>query len=223
MGSNAAGRRRSGDRFVGGLDAVTAVALGAIERGIGAGDQRIDLGRRRSARDTDAYRCRGVSARQYACRLEGPPHAFGGDACLGQGAWQQRDEFLAAQPADDVAGAQGLFHDRCKQMERRIAGMVAMRVIDRLEVIEVERQHADRLLGQPAVTHHFGASLKEAASIEQFRQRIGCGRQFVLPHGAILRQDEHDESCADNVKHDFDRIDGDPTGAETEHAAVGLR
>ncbi len=179
---------------------------------------------RRSARDADAHRCRGVC---------GPGNTLA--------ASKARRTRSAAMPASArVLGNSAMNSSPPSRPMTSLARKVffttdanrwsvaspvwwPMRVVDRLEVIEVERQHADRLLGQPAATHHLGASLEEAASIEQFRQRIGCGRQFVLPHGAVFRQDQHDESCADNIKHDFDRIDCDPTGAETEHAAAGLR
>src|ERR1700728_571870 len=105
-------------------------------------------------------------------------------------------------------------------MQRGVAGVVSVGVVDRFEMIEIERQHADRLFGLSAVAHELGASFEETAPIEQIGQWICCCRLLVVADSTVLCQHEHDNCRANDIEHDLDRIDRTPAGAETEYAAA---
>jgi hypothetical protein len=55
-------------------------------------------------------------------------------------------EFLTAEPADHVGGAHAASEDVGERCEYLIARAVPVHVIDALEVVDVEHEHADRLL-----------------------------------------------------------------------------
>ncbi len=54
--------------------------------------------------------------------------------------WQQRGKFLTAKPDNKRVGA-CFFADRCGEaLQNFISGWMSMTVVDRLEVVEVERE-----------------------------------------------------------------------------------
>src|SRR4029079_15039112 len=57
------------------------------------------------------------------------------------GAGQDNRKLLAAEPADQVAAAQCLGRDAAEGAQDLIAPAVAIRVVDRLEAVEVEHDH----------------------------------------------------------------------------------
>src|SRR6266511_5400699 len=52
---------------------------------------------------------------------------------------EQHRELVAAEPRDDVAGAQRLFEPRRDHLEQIVAGLVAEAVVYELEAVEVEK------------------------------------------------------------------------------------
>ena len=54
------------------------------------------------------------------------------------GVGQQHDELLAAPAAGEVAGAHAAAQRRAEGLEHLVAGLVAVAVVERLEVVEVE-------------------------------------------------------------------------------------
>ena len=54
------------------------------------------------------------------------------------------DEFIAAKAGHRVAGPYGHPHPAADLHQRCVAGRVAMRVVDALEVVEVDEQHGSR-------------------------------------------------------------------------------
>ena len=79
-----------------------------------------------------------------AGRGESRAHAFGDAGGIGQRAGHERDEFLAAEPADDVVRAHGLAHHLREHLQNGIADGMSKAVVDRFEMIEIEGEHADR-------------------------------------------------------------------------------
>ncbi len=78
--------------------------------------------------------------------LEGAPDPLGRDDSDVGRSWQNGDEFLATQPTDDIGRAhRGACH-RGEQSQRFVAGDMTEAVVDCLEPIEIEHQHADRLV-----------------------------------------------------------------------------
>jgi hypothetical protein len=195
---------------------VAPVSLRAIERVIGARDQQIDRGCGRPGRDADAD-CRGdtPAVADDTGGGERCAHALRRNGGFGRGAWQKSNEFLAAHAADDVGGAERLARDLGKVLQHRIAGRMSAFVVDGLEVIEVEGEHADGRHAIPTADRNQAAGgFKESAPVQQPGQRIGCRRHLVAIHRPILRQDQQNDSRADDIEDDFDRKDHDPAARQ---------
>ena len=56
---------------------------------------------------------------------------------------QHEHEFIAAQPRDRVALAHGLHQPLRDRLQQLVAGVVTERIVDPLEVVEVEKQACD--------------------------------------------------------------------------------
>ena len=56
---------------------------------------------------------------------------------------QHEHEFVAAEPRDGVALADGLRQPLADRLQELIAGVVTQRIVDPLEVIEVEKEACD--------------------------------------------------------------------------------
>ncbi|MNT76826.1 hypothetical protein D3C72_2158780 [compost metagenome] len=54
---------------------------------------------------------------------------------------QQQAEFLAADAAGDIAFAQHFFQRVAQRGQHQIAGVVAVAIVDLLEVVEVQHQY----------------------------------------------------------------------------------
>ncbi len=94
-------------------------------------------------------------------------------------------ELLAADAADDVGLAHGLARQTRDLDEQLVAGSVAVDVVDTLEVVEVEHQDGDRVVGARG-TRQLGAQpLVEVAVVVETGERVGL-RQ-VLETRADLR------------------------------------
>ena len=113
---------------------------------------------------------------------------------------QQTGEFLAAEPAEQIARPYRRRNQVAERLEHAIAGLMPGRVVDLLEAIEIEQQQrrgpaiGDRPFEQRA------AEIEERAAIGDPGQRIGergfALRQFrpFLRHGdAQERQAESGE------------------------------
>ncbi len=90
-------------------------------------------GSRATAMPTDA--CRPAWARIA------PQEAGGERVEVGLDVGQDDCELVAAEPAGDVDGAAGRADRRCDPAQRGVAGHVAARVVQRLEVVEVDDDH----------------------------------------------------------------------------------
>ena len=130
------------------MDPIPATVLGAVEGGVRPCDQPIDRRDRfvgNSGTDADGGTdC--VSRDGCACSLKAGTDAFGDLACALQAAWNDCDEFFAAESGDDVVGARARSHYLSEHTQGGIADTMAKADIDRLEVIEIEHQHRDTLV-----------------------------------------------------------------------------
>jgi len=103
--------RAGNNHLLVGLDAISAVFLGPVKHGIGAFDNFVDRDIGQAAGNADAHRdgdlpAVGRKSRRFECHA----HAFGDDAGIGKLARNDRDEFLAAEPADNVVCTHRLLH-----------------------------------------------------------------------------------------------------------------
>ena len=113
------------------------------------------------------------------------PHRFehrGGDAVglLGRGLGEQDRELVAAEPGEHVGLAQAAAQQLRDAHDQLVAGRVAERVVDRLEVVEVE--HDRRALGPVAVDEGDVAFelAFERAPVEQPGERVVVGHVAQL-------------------------------------------
>ena len=79
-------------------------------------------------------------------------------------AGQQDGELVAAHPGHRVLAADGLDQALADLLDEQVTGGVAVGVVDRLEVVEVDEEHADRL-AHPSGPHELllDPVLEEAA------------------------------------------------------------
>ncbi|MNI51173.1 hypothetical protein D3C73_1058820 [compost metagenome] len=97
----------------------------------------------------DADRRRDVEGRQARRRdrlgRQGQTHALGdGRSLVQMGLDQDDQEFLPAVTEDEVAGADVLGHGLGHLAQHLVADRMAVRVIDPLEVVDVQQQHRQR-------------------------------------------------------------------------------
>ena len=95
----------------------------------------------------------------------------GGVRALAVGAGQQHGELVAADAGDDVVRAQRVPQRRARRADHLVADVVAERVVDRLEVVEVDQHHR---AGRAVVDHRAELAL-EAAPVEQLGERVVVG------------------------------------------------
>ena len=112
----------------------------------------------------------------------GPPSApsrVGADA-LGElhgperaGAGQDHGELVAADAVAAVRGALGRADRVGQGLEALVAGLVAVRVVGELEVVDVEQRERERLAGAPDAPELTGEVLLEGAVVAQAGERVG--------------------------------------------------
>ena len=169
------------------LDTVAAGGLGRIQRAVGGLEQRAvgDVGARSGA---DAQR----HVHLQAARVLGgdaPAQALGHAAALLQVDTREDDQELL--PADAVGELERpqLAADRARYVAQHVvAARVAVRVVDLLEVVDVQGDQRDRVAGQPGLLGQLVEARRQRAAVEQAREGVqrraagaGCARHASSP------------------------------------------
>ncbi|CAM2138214.1 hypothetical protein PT2222_100175 [Paraburkholderia tropica] len=167
---------------------IAALALGAVERGVGLVDHDLVVARA-------GPRCGGAHARRD--RHDHALHVHGRVAdrvadLLGyvqrvveRRARQQQREFLAAEAAEHVLLAHHVGHALRHRAQHRVAGDVAEFVVDLLEVVEIEQQHREvAAITLPAREFLHQARLEEAP-VRDAREAVAVGVFAQLGHGVL--------------------------------------
>ena len=94
-------------------------------------------------------------------------------APLGVGVGQQHDELVAAVAGDDVVVAQLAAHRLGDRAQDVVPGQVAVLVVDRLEVVEVEQQAGQRGAGAARAGDLLAHAQVQRAVVEQPGQGVG--------------------------------------------------
>lgn len=130
---------------------VSAAPLGDVQRRIGGRDQCVrTVAMHRPGRDPDAdgraQRRAGIDIERL--RLHAGAQALG-DVGGGVeiGLRQDDGDLLAAVAAYTVDGAHLLIQQLAQPLENSISRLMSMRVVDALEVVDVEQQQRDGALG----------------------------------------------------------------------------
>ena len=125
-------------------------------------------------------------------RLEGAQHPRGDGAEFRDGILDVRQhdrELVAAEPGDDVLRAHGVAQPARDGDEQRVADGVAERVVDDLEVVDVDEQHPERA---GAVGELAAQPLHEQQPVRQVGERVVVGlvvelllERAQLDHGLL--------------------------------------
>ena len=84
-------------------------------------------------------------------------------------ALDQHGELVAAQARGGVRPAQALVEARGGQAQQLVADLVAERVVDGLEVVEVDEQHRDALAAAARVGQRVADAVLEERAVRQAR------------------------------------------------------
>ncbi len=126
-------------------DPVPAQPLGLVHQPVSLGDERFQfqvmgapIGDAKAGGDA-----RGFALADHRHGSDGNTQPIGQHDRFGQGGFRQQDnEFLAAPTSDDVRIAQSFFQDAGSCLEYLVTAGVSIGVVDALEVVEVEHDHA---------------------------------------------------------------------------------
>ena len=103
------------------------------------------------------------------------------------GRGQQDRELVAAEPGDRVALADAFLQALGELHQQQVADVVAERVVDLLEAVEVEQQQRQRLAGARRGAQRLGQAVLEQQAVGQPGQRV-VHRLMAQP--ALLRLGE---------------------------------
>ena len=146
---------------------------------------RRSAGRRRARRPRHRDRHAGMPSRlrsmaPTAARTRSPTSS----ATSGRRVAQQDDELLAAVPGRHVVLADGPDDRGADRPQDLVADVVAVRVVEDLEPVDVDHEDADGVARPPAAGEK-AAELVEVAAVREAGQRIGRGARL----GVALRGD----------------------------------
>ena len=88
---------------------------------------------------------------------------------------QQHRELVAAEPRHRVGRAQGAAQARRHFLQHQIAGVMAERVVDLLEAIEIDQQDRQALVVAMRAQDRLLQAIEEQRAIRQVGQRIVIG------------------------------------------------
>src|SRR5690606_34665330 len=77
----------------------------------------------------------------------------------------EHDELIAAEPGDDIRAPETTFEALRDLLEQPVAGLVAERVVDQLEAIEIDEQHGELALAAPRRLDGVIEQLREHAAV----------------------------------------------------------
>jgi hypothetical protein len=184
-------QRDRAQRVVEGLAARLAVLLGTVHRGVGVLHQLVGVVAVAGACDGQADR-RGDEARLPVEIDRGSQRggqAFGDAQRLGlpRDVGDQDGELVTAEAGDDVLGAQRGGQAARDGLQQAVAGAVAERVVDELEVVDVDEQDrdvADSARIARTTLQRVLDTLDERAAVGQAGQWIVCGAMSQRGLGA---------------------------------------
>ena len=170
---------------------VAAGPLGLVECFVGKTQEGGEIARlRRALRDAHADRERDRrSLPLQRRRLDVDAQPLGERECAGEIGDRQDDrEFLAAQPTHGVDRAHHFVAHARDRLDHRIAGAVAKRVVDPLEVIDIDQHDRERFAGAAAALHFLGARFHQPPAIGHAGQCVGhCLAAQLFFHLLALR------------------------------------
>jgi hypothetical protein len=167
--------------------------LGRVHRDVGVAQQPFGREPRRAQRDAHAR------AHRHLAPVDPHRPAHRAHQALGEGRHvlrrprrlDEHGELVAAEPRHRVAPARGALQAAGDLRQQAVAGAVAQRVVDRLEVVEVEQEHRDAVaVGRRGVRaaaglgagERVGEAVAEEGAVGQAGERVveGLVRELRL-------------------------------------------
>ena len=109
-------------------------------------------------------------------RLYGGAHALGDSGGDDERRVRHHDdEFLAAEPADEIGAAHDAAHALGEMLQHLVAGVMAVGVVDRFEMVDVEHHQRQRAALMRGLVEQSGEMRLEIAPIVEAGQRIDGG------------------------------------------------
>ncbi len=169
------------------------MALSGVQRRIGVVDDLVAVrAGSREGRDADRD---GERSRAAVVPTERRRQQMVRDdlRALGVTAGEQQRELVAAGAIGAVAAAQVRTHDLGDRPQEVVAGRVALHVVDRLEVVDVDHDERQRLLVVACLPDTRVELLLEGAVVPETRQAV----EERIEAGAVIGLAELDEVAAD--------------------------
>src|SRR5579862_491063 len=88
---------------------------------------------------------------------------------------EHNQEFVTAEPPHDIAVTDRVDQDLCRRDDGRIANFMTEVVVQRLQAIQVDEEHGDRLTIQPSPADVDREVVEHGASVEQTGQPVMRG------------------------------------------------
>ena len=82
------------------------------------------------------------------------------------------NKFFAAVTAGDIAGPCIALKKTAQGAEHGVAGGVSVGIVEKLKVVYIEHDYADRYAGAPGFEHLEAESFFKEAPVEKVRQRV---------------------------------------------------
>ena len=132
-------------------------------------------------------------------------------------------ELVAAEPGDQVLGADRGPQPLTEGPQQLVAGLVAHAVVDRLEAVEVEEEHADDPVVAIGAAKGDVESRPEFVSRQQSGELVVRGPVFHLPQSGVRLATRHPLERGRRRHHDGDRDPGHQRhAAPVEHEVAAM-
>lgn len=221
----ALGSRLSDSGFVG-KHFIAACGLGAIQRLVGIYEQGVDAAvvwRHFGHADRDGEREWLALGRGQAHLGHSAADAFGHHrGAVGRGVGQQGGKFFAPQAAQQVGIAQGMANGFGACADGHVARLVAVPVVDVLEVVDVDHEHGTGLAMAAAVVEQGRAAFKKRSAVEQPAERIACGQLAQLGLQGLVGADVEAPQQVGQLAFHFDQAGRERTPAGVVFANEGF-
>ncbi len=163
-----------------------AVGLGPVERHVGPADQVVGLDRAVGDQgDPDAGADRDGAVDHQVVLADGADQPLGGLQDIGAvgDVAQQHLELVAAEARDHVAGTHGLADAARDQAQQLVARRMAARVVDVLEVVEVDAEQRHPLRPTAPVAQRRAQLLMEVDPVGKAGDRVEVRHALDLERG----------------------------------------
>ncbi|MCW0447782.1 hypothetical protein NB706_000616 [Xanthomonas sacchari] len=171
---------------------VASGLLGRVHRRVGGAQQAVEvLAPLLHQRDADAGADLDhvlAAVQRLGQRRDQLARHVPGVARLGEVA-QHHHELVAAETAEQVAGAQLLVHAGGRQLQQRVAGGVAEGIVDALEAVQVDEQHRQRGAALHRLVHRLLGLLAQQLPVRQAGQQVVVGQQLDALAGLAFAGD----------------------------------